>query len=301
MPVHSYRTSAVIPRVSYVLPNTSDLKQRGGLLDRAPIAADYGCTLVEIPCDFIKNTTELKRTGLGMGDFLSSKSIEILYVKCSDSAVGIPHILHTEPSLPRHYSSGVVHQAPLKWCDQDWLNAFIDMLISVTDQLGQPPWGIEVHPGDKRNSYAGLADAMIRIQDAYIDHLKATPNIMLENRHGSLISKGSELCRFWKHVEEIGGEGRGLGVVLDIQVLFTSTKRKFEKEISEIPHKSIIGAHVHNRHRAPTLHDQVPWQKAFSAISTAGGSLFINPEVHHLKDVPKTIQFCEDRLKEALA
>ena len=48
-------------KVSYVYPNVSGILQRGGLLERWKLAKKLGCTYIEIPADFIKNKTEIKK------------------------------------------------------------------------------------------------------------------------------------------------------------------------------------------------------------------------------------------------
>ncbi len=68
-----------MPRIHYVYPNITELAQRGGLAGRWRLAAPLGGTHVEVPADFIKNRTEVERTGQDIGAFLSWSSIELLY------------------------------------------------------------------------------------------------------------------------------------------------------------------------------------------------------------------------------
>ena len=68
-------------KVSYVYPNVSGIVQRGGLLERWKLAKKLGYAYIEIPADFVKNKTQIKKTGLKLGSFLNESAIHILYKK----------------------------------------------------------------------------------------------------------------------------------------------------------------------------------------------------------------------------
>jgi len=57
-------------KIQYVYPNVSGISQRGGLLERWNLAKQNGCDLIEVPADFVKNKTEIEKTGLNLGEFL---------------------------------------------------------------------------------------------------------------------------------------------------------------------------------------------------------------------------------------
>jgi len=59
-----------VANVSYVYPNVTGIPQRGGLLQRLLLANKLGCKYIEMPADFIKNKTEITRTGLQIGVFI---------------------------------------------------------------------------------------------------------------------------------------------------------------------------------------------------------------------------------------
>ncbi len=69
----------MLRKVSYVFPNVSDIRQRGSLYDRWILAEKYNCDYIEVPADFIKNKTEIQKTGLGICEFLDKKAIATLY------------------------------------------------------------------------------------------------------------------------------------------------------------------------------------------------------------------------------
>ena len=61
------------PMVEYVFPNLNTLSQRGGFEERSSELKKVNETLpcddfalIEIPCDFVKNRTEVQRTGLDL-------------------------------------------------------------------------------------------------------------------------------------------------------------------------------------------------------------------------------------------
>ncbi len=151
--------------LSFVFPNLSDIQQRGGLASRLELARDLGCEYLEIPADFIKNKSEVERTGLEMGSPLTPAAIAELY----DAEAGptpLPYILHTEPSLSRMDAYGVRSQARLCWYDTGWVEALIEMIVGIAEQLSAAPAAVEIHPGDRRNCEKDLVRAMIAIRAA---------------------------------------------------------------------------------------------------------------------------------------
>ena len=128
--------------ISYVFPNTStfNLNGRGGLYKRYEFALKANCNFIEIPADFIKNKTEVKKTGKDLGTILSINEVNELYEPGTPSNK-VRYILHTEPSLTRRDGAGNYITPPLCWYDQKWTNDFIGMLTDITDQL---PHGISV-------------------------------------------------------------------------------------------------------------------------------------------------------------
>ena len=49
----------------------------------------------------------------------------------------------------------------------------------------------------------------------------------------------------------------------------------------------------YSKHRTPSESDPIPWREVFSWIKDIPDGVIINPEVHHRKQFPETIQFCE--------
>lgn len=71
-------------QVLYVYPNVlPGIYQRGGLLERWGSAKINNCEFIEIPADFIKNITEIKKTGQNVCECLKDESIKEIYSKQS--------------------------------------------------------------------------------------------------------------------------------------------------------------------------------------------------------------------------
>lgn len=143
--------------VSYVYPNLAAIKQRGGLTERWNFGKAIGCEYIEVPADLIKNRTEERLTSLNIGDFLTEKEISLLYERNDEISPEMKYVLHTEPSLNRKNLYGLTIQPPLKWYADEWRTKFIQMIILISKFFNHPASAIEIHPGDKRNSYESIA------------------------------------------------------------------------------------------------------------------------------------------------
>ena len=283
--------------VSYVYPNVSGIPQRGGLLDRWELAQDLGCTYIEVPADFIKNKTEIQKTGLDLGSFLDKQTIATLYKNDCNIPEKLKYILHTEPSLVRNTGYGIAHQAPLKWYDGVWLEKFACMLIAISRFFGTPPSIIEIHPGDKRNSFKDIIKSVKCLLDKCNNEFKTEPLILIENRTGQFISSGRDIYNFWKFMSKNNPElENNVGIVLDIQQLYTVTKKNFINEFGLIPVDALKGFHIHHKHRVPDLSNEIPWNSVFDRILNMENHIIINPEIHHKNKVQDAIKFCEKGL-----
>ena len=122
--------------------------------------------------------------------------------------------------------------------------------------------------------------------------------MVVENRTGQFISNGQQIADFW---EKLLSTERCLcdvvGVVLDIQQLYTVTKNDFLKQLKLIPHNSVKGLHIHCRHRTPSIENKIPWKSVFSWVGEIKHKIFINPEVHHQSQANETIFFCNKMMK----
>ena len=282
--------------ITYVFPNLSSIRQRGGLSSRLDFARDLGCDYLEVPADFIKNKTEVKRTGLEMGSCLTPTAITELY-DAETGPASLPYILHTEPSLPRMDGYGVRSQAPLRWYDAAWARALVEMILGISEQLNTPPAAVEIHPGDQRNRDDDLVRAMLAIRSAYEDRFGAVPAILLENRTGQFIQEGLSITRFWKHLLSVAPElSVDCGIVLDVQQLATVTRTRVASNLAAIPPEALKAFHIHALHRAPSMENTIPWAKVFSTIRQLDSPVLINPEVHHLGQVEQTIAFCQEMM-----
>jgi hypothetical protein len=269
--------------IAYVFPNISAFNRngRGGLHKRYEIAGVHDCTFVEVPADFIKNKTEVKLTGKALGSILSAQDIKQIYDSVAPSK-DVKYILHTEPQLSRRNGKEATYTPQLKWYDKEWVNGFISMALAISKRFGIPPAGIEIHPGGRHNTYKDLIRSIITIRDNFENSFKAIPFVVLENRTGQFVSNGEQIREFW---QTLLSESRELmpnvGIVLDIQQLFTVTKNDFLKQISYIPQESVKRLHIHCKHRTPSVENKIPWAKVFGWIREIKHKLFLNPEVHH--------------------
>ena len=283
--------------IEYVFPNTSEISLRGSLEERLALAGAAGCSLVEVPADMIKNATESAVTGQGLCTFLNKQSIGRLYKKSGQPSGKIRYILHTEPSIPRRDEYGICVQAPIRWYDPGWVSSFIQMVVEISDFLTIPAEKIEIHPGDRRNSFADIMQAMQKIQEGYDQAFGTVPEILLENRTGQIVSTGEEVAQFWDCLAtQQPGLEASTGIILDAQQLKTVSKNKFEASFSMIPDKCLKGFHIHTLHRQPKLSDIIPWSLVFERIASLKHDVIINPEIHHNNAVPRTIQFCIDMM-----
>jgi len=282
------------PGISYVFPNISVFNRngRGGLHKRAEVASSQHCNFIEVPADFIKNKTEVRITGKALGSTLAIEDVQRLYAPGAPPG-GIKYILHTEPSLSRRDGVGGSITPPLRWNDRKWVDAFVRMLVAISKRFGTPPAGIEIHPGGRNNTNENLIRSIISIRTQFEKTFKIAPFIVVENRTGQFVSNGEQIAVLWG---EILSTGKALidsvGVVLDIQQLYTVTKNDFENQLNLIPPGAVKGLHVHYRHRTPSLENEIPWKIVFAWLAEMRRDIFINPEVHHHAQAVDTMKFC---------
>ena len=287
--------------IAYVYPNTADISQRGGLDERVKLAESAGCSFIEVPADLIKNGTEIALTGQSLCSFLNKESITALYRTSGESSRKIPYILHTEPSLGRSDGFGIRTQAPLKWYDNEWVSSFIQMIIDISDFFDSPSAKIEIHPGDRRNSYSDITRSIGKIQEEYSNTFSIVPEILLENRTGQIISDGDEIKQFWEFITTNDPElTERFGIVLDVQQLATVTRGDFLHSFAIIPNDALKGFHIHTLHKPPSITDKIPWRNVFDRIGGLNQDIIINPEIHHNNKVAGVIGFCKEMLEKTI-
>jgi hypothetical protein len=132
--------------------------------------------------------------------------------------------LHTEPSLSRRIKTGTSITPPLLWNDGKWIRDFIGTAIAISKRFEIPPAGIEIHPGGRQNTYVDLVRSIISIRDNFEKAFKVAPFVVLEDRTGQFVSNGEQINDFWQTLLSEKRElRRHIGIVLDIQQLFTVT------------------------------------------------------------------------------
>lgn len=180
--------------------------------------------------------------------------------------------------------------------------------FSIIDFLDQTPYAIEIHPGkydNGKNNFKTLSKAVKKLHDLYYNKYNKDILIFIENRTDQYIQDGSDIEDFWKLFSQLYPElVHKTGIVLDIQQLYTSTKKfkkDFKKEFSRIPKNSLIGAHIHERHKTPKckyipreIWDYVAIENQWS---NQNRPFHILLEVHPHNHVIDTYQFCKKYLK----
>ncbi len=289
--------------ITYTFPNLSTIKQRGNIDSRVDYINKIFNTedfkIVEIPADFIKNQTEETKTGLSPCSFLDNNSVSKLYDK---SFIKYEYILHTEPELYRpNCSKGTMPN--LNWYDKTWLVNFINHVFSIIDYFEQLPYAIELHPGlaqNGKNNYKTYAEAIKFISDSYARKYDRLPLLLIENRTKSFIKSGDDISNFWNIFADLYSElVSNVGIILDIQQLFTSCKSDFMDQMDKIPSNSIKGFHIHRLHRTPKLDDGIDWDCVSDKIkqSEKAKEIILLNEVHREEDLIGSFKFCKEILR----
>ncbi|ABN57644.1 MULTISPECIES: hypothetical protein [Methanoculleus] len=286
-----------MPGADYIYPNVTEVTQRGGLLERWRLAEPLGCAYIEIPADFVKNKTEVERTGQEIGSILNRSSVELLYEQDTALPGNLRYLLHTEPAIPRRDPHGRQTTANLRWRDPGWVADFGDMLLEIEDFLGIPPEIIEIHPGDRRNTHADIVTAMHALIAAHWNAFGTEPLVLLEHHKDQSISTGSQIRSFWATLKDIHPEIAGLaGIALDPWHLHAAAKEDFPGSLGEVPPDSLRAFHIHNDLRPPSPEDRVPWPQVFGMIADVSKTPRIKPVVYQKSRVPAAINFCREML-----
>jgi len=295
--------------LNFVYPNVAGLNRRGrgGLDERFELARETGCRYIEMPADFIKNRTEKNLTKLDLCSFLNERAIEILY-QPTQSENRLGYVLHTEPCLSRRImennaNNAIIERgiAHLEWHNRIWIENLTKMILAICERLGYPASFIEIHPGDGRNTNEDIIRGCRGILEAWDKKYSSRPIILLENRTNQFIRTGDHLRSFWENlISKHHDLESHVGIVLDIQQLFTVTRDRFPQELASIPTESIKGLHIHRNHGPPTLEDGIPWLDVFGRLSPILNKALLNPEMLRGNDIPTAIQFCRDIIQNQL-
>jgi len=293
-------------------PNLNNIEQRGNISQRWRIAnlfyvgnTKINFDLVEIPADFVKNTTEMKKTGSSIGDFLANKgTVQSIYTE--EEMPSDKYILHTEPALPRKYIDNNTKRTfipKLNWFDKYWLNNFIKHIFLIIDHFGIPPRAIEIHPGisnSKKNNISTFSAAINKINNEFNRKYKKNPTILIGNRTTHIIKNGESINDFWEYFEiNYPNLSSNVGIFLDIQQFFSTTKNYFIRNIEILNPKAILGVHIHSKHLAPSLEDKIPWVKVFDFLDGVfqKHNRYILPEVYNELHLINTLKFIFKFLK----
>ena len=90
-----------------------------------------------------------------------------------------------------------------------------------------PAAKIEIHPGDRRNSYSDIVAVVRKLQERYGDVFGMVPEILLENRTDQFIASGADIAQFRDFVmKDDPLLLEKFGIVLDIQPALDKDKTK---------------------------------------------------------------------------
>ncbi|MEM5815525.1 MAG: hypothetical protein QXL14_00555, partial [Candidatus Aenigmatarchaeota archaeon] len=165
------------------------------------------------------------------------------------------------------------------------------------DFLEVKPYAIEIHPGkSQRNNIKVFSKAIKRLYDAYKNRYNEKVLIFIENRTRQYIQDGEDINDFWMLFKNRYPNLTGnVGIILDIQQLYTVTQDNFISEFEKIPQDSLFGLHIHTRHRTPSIDDKIPWK--FISTNLKQNRLFhILPEFIVSRILKKTYLFCKETL-----
>ncbi|HQD25082.1 hypothetical protein [Methanoculleus sp. DTU007] len=286
-----------MPGADYIYPNVTEVAQRSGLLERWHLAEPLGCTYIEIPADFIKNKTEVERTGQEIGSMLTRSSIEHLYEQDQNLPATLAYIMHTEPAIPRRDQHGRQVKAELRWWDPEWVAALGDMLLEIEDYLGVPPDIIEIHPGGRKNTPADIVSAMHTLVAAHWNAFGIEPLVLVENHKDQGISTAKQVQTLWTRLKEHRPEIAGLaGIALDPWYLHAVEGDEFIRSLTQIPQEALRAFHIHNDLMPPSRADPIPWSEVFSMIGDLPTRPCIKPVVYQKDRVAEAISFCNEML-----
>ncbi|MCW4049902.1 MAG: TIM barrel protein [Candidatus Bathyarchaeota archaeon] len=265
------------------------------MIERWELAKETGCDYVELPGHLIYNKSEEIETDLKIGCFPRKKDIENFYTT-SDLPDDLRYVLHTDPSIGKYNRYGLRKYTEIKWFNSEWRKRYCHLIIEIADYLGRAPSIIEIHPGDTQNLFEDVVSFCIEVRETFSENY-GDVSVLLENRTEQFIATGRELRDYWQYITDSHRDIREkLGLVLDIQQLFTKTKTRFKEEFSIIPDESLKGFHIHHKHRWPSIRDPIPWSLVFSRIRELNQKIIINPEIHQKKRVQQSIDFCNRML-----
>ena len=297
VPLPLWRRLIAMPDADYIYPNVTEVAQRGGLLERWRLAEPLGCTYIEVPADFIKNKTEVERTGQDIGSMLGRSSIEHLYEQDADIPGSLRYLLHTEPAIPRRDQHGRLVLADLRWRDPEWVIALGDMLLEIEDFLGIPPDIIEIHPGGRKNTHADIAMAMHTLIAAHQNAFGVKPLVLLENHTDQSISTGNQIRAFWAVLTELHPDIAGsAGIALDPWQFYAATREDFLGSLRQVPPGALQAFHIHTDLNPPSATDGMPWPQVFSVIGSLPERPCIKPVVYQKSRVARAIAFCDEML-----
>ncbi len=292
-----------MPHISYVYPSTTvpgDTPPRGSLLRRWEEADALGCSYACVPASFISSPEEEEATGLPMHAMLSPAAVTRLYEEGRRLPDDCRYVLDTDLSYPHTDRSGRRHAAAaLRWDDRVWVTEFVQMLVFISDHLGQPADIIRIHPGKAHGvTYSAIARSMRFIRNYYADACGVVPSVVIENAVPSLLETGGDIREFWRVLQEQAPDVcDDCGVLLNIEALATAAKRRadpIESHLAQLPANALQGFAIAPSTSTPE--DPIPWDLLFGGIRILPHDASIYPDTAAGDGVEDVLDFCHERL-----
>ncbi|KAF1078028.1 hypothetical protein [Methanogenium sp. MK-MG] len=285
-------------QVSYVCPSLRQKTDafRGGLADRWEEAVRHECEYCEITAGFVSSVAEEEATGLPMHAMLTPAAIASLYGEGNRLPGGMRYILNTEISFPHTDRFGRRHPAAtLRWDDRVWLTEFVEMLVFISDHIGQPADAIVIHPGKAHGmTFSAIARAMRYIRDAYANACTTVPAVLIQNGYPSLIQSGDDIREFWLSMQAQAPECcDACGVLLDLSALDTAAhhaKAPLSTFLAPLPAESLKGFFLRPADAGPD--DVMLWDSIFRGIQMLPYDALIIPDLRHPDETGTMLARC---------
>ncbi len=259
---------------------------RGTLNERYKDALKLNLSRIEVPFDLIREeNNEYLVVQKPVGDIPTKNDFPKLY---GEGRFEKDYILHTDPELkPSHI---------LYWNLPKWRNTYLESIVEFSYFIGKPPCAVEFHPSKPKRSREHMIKLILEAFDKFKE-LNFLSSILIENRTGMFISTVEDMIKFYETVSDnlSSKELSKFGFCIDISQLYTQIKRDPSKDLKKLPKSSILGWHIHYKHKPPSDKDPINWKEIISMIKP---NVFCLPEVFRFKDIIATIKYIENLINE---
>jgi hypothetical protein len=222
-------------------------------------------------------------------------------------ASGTHYIIHTD-----YEDNG---EAAADWTSPHRADKTIELVEMVCSHIStDPPYAVELHSGGvpdgsrsarRQVHHDDLLHAVEKLRGVF----GAALRVVFENRPHQRIRDSTSAGEFLVAARSAGTK---VELCLDVMQLWTACKAEASRFHSEL--EACCGlkpeiVHLHGKLRAEdgsartvahatpqSIDDKVIWDQTFQLLASTGDRLIVNPEVHSLKALKSTVEFCQARL-----